>query len=107
MKSFEKIYKVVASIPKGKVLTYKKIAKSVGIKNPRLVGFYLHKNIDPKTIPCHRVIKSDGTLASGYAFGGKTKQKEILEKEGIKFLENGKIDLQKYLHIASNLIKIS
>lgn len=95
MNSLEKIYKVVSSIPKGKILTYKKIAKIVGIKNPRLVGFYLHKNIDPKKIPCHRVIKSNGTLAKGYAFGGLKKQKEMLEKEGIGFDRN-KINLKRY-----------
>ena len=53
------------------------------------------KNIDPKNIPCHRVIRSDGSLAKGYAFGGAKKQKEVLEKEGIKF-DKGKIDLERY-----------
>lgn len=96
MNSFKKIYEVVSKIPRSKVLTYKKVAQLSGIKNPRLVGFYLHKNIDPKKIPCHRVIKSDGTLASGYAFGGIKKQKEILEKEGIKFAGN-RIDLGKFV----------
>lgn len=92
----EKIYKVVSKIPKGKVSTYKQIAKLCGIKNPKLVGFYLHKNIDPKTIPCHRAIKSDGSLAKGYAFGGMKKQKEILKKEGISF-DKEKVNLKKYL----------
>ena len=76
------------------------MAKLAGINppagGPRLIGNYLHKNIDPKTIPCHRVVKSDGTLASGYAFGGPKKQKELLEKEGVKF-NKGKADLKKYL----------
>lgn len=97
LRTSEKIYSVVALIPKGKVLTYKQVAKLTRIRNPRTVGFYLHKNMDPKTIPCHRVVKSDGTLASGYAFGGRIKQKEILEKEGIGFLPNGKVNLNKYL----------
>ena len=96
MKISEKIYRIVSFIPRGKVSTYKQVAKIAGIKNPRLVGFYLHKNTDPKTIPCHRVIKSNGTLASGYVFGGMKKQKELLEKEGIKFTLNGKVDLKKY-----------
>lgn len=96
MKMPEKIYQAVSLIPKGKVLTYKQVAKIAGVKNPRLVGFCLHKNKNLTKIPCHRVIKSDGTLASGYAFGGMKKQKEILEKEGIKFNGN-KINLKKYL----------
>ena len=85
MKPFDKIYKVVSKIPKGKVLTYKQVAILSDIKNPRLVGFYLHKNKNPDKIPCHRVILSNGKLATGYAFGGPQKQKELLQKEGIKF----------------------
>lgn len=94
---FEKVYEIVAKIPRGKVSTYKQIAKIAGIKNPRLVGHYLHKNIDPKKIPCHRVVRSDRKLGSNYAFGGMKKQKELLEKEGIKF-DGEKIDLKKYLY---------
>ncbi len=83
MLNFQKVYSIVKAIPKGKVLTYKEVARRAGIKNPRLVGRILHQNPDPKNIPCHRVIRSDGTLASGYAFGGKEKQKELLKKEGV------------------------
>lgn len=97
MRLSEKIYKAVSKIPKGKISTYKQIAKAAGIKNPRLVGFYLHKNLNPETIPCHRVIKNNGMLASGYAFGGAKKQKEILEKEGIEFDSKGKVNLGEHL----------
>lgn len=96
MNSFEKVYLVTSLIPTGKVLTYKKVAEFGGIKNPRVVGFALNKNKNPKIIPCHRVIKNNGTLAKGYAFGGMKKQKEILEKEGVRFVGN-KINLKKYL----------
>ena len=92
MTTFEKIYKIVSSIPKGKVMTYKQIADIVKT-TPRVVGFALHANKDPKNIPCHRVIKSNGTLAKGYAFGGAEKQKELLKKEGIVFLKNNCVDL--------------
>ena len=84
MTTFEKIYKIVSSIPKGSVMTYKQVADIVDT-TPRVVGFALHANKDPKNIPCHRVIKSNGILAKGYAFGGKQKQKETLEKEGVIF----------------------
>lgn len=104
----EKAYQIVSKIPKGKVATYKQIAKIAGVnpqaRGPRLVGFYLHKNVDPKKIPCHRVVRSDGTLAKGYAYGGMKKQKEILEKEGIKFDKKCVINLKKYLF---NLKEIS
>lgn len=98
MSCYQKIYFLVSKIPKGKVVTYKQIADILKIKNPRVVGFALHVNKNPKKVPCHRIIKSNGTLAKGYAFGGKEKQKEKLEKEGILFLENGIIDLKKYLY---------
>jgi methylated-DNA-[protein]-cysteine S-methyltransferase len=82
MKTFsEKVYEVVNKIPKGKVLTYKEVAKKAGNeKASRAVGNILHKNLNPK-IPCHRVIRSDGKLG-GYNRGGEMK-KEILRKEGI------------------------
>lgn len=83
MKTFEKIYKAVSKIPKGKVTSYKQIAE-ICKTTPRVVGFALHANKNPQKIPCHRVIKSDGTLAKGYAFGGMKKQKDLLRKEGIR-----------------------
>ena len=81
MKTFtEKVYEVVGKIPRGKVLTYKEVAKLSGNKNAsRAVGNILNKNHNPK-IPCHRVIRSDGKLG-GYNRGAK-KKKEILKSEG-------------------------
>ena len=76
----QKVYEVIKKIPKGKVLTYKEVAKRAG--SPRAyrgVGNILSKNHDPK-IPCHRVIRSDGKLG-GYNRGLNAK-KAILKKEG-------------------------
>lgn len=98
MKPFEKIYTLVAKIPKEKVMTYKQIAKLAKISSPKIVGFALHANKNPGKIPCHRVIKSDGTLAKGYAFGGSKIQKKLLESEGISFSKKGKVDLEKHLY---------
>jgi len=77
-------------------MTYKQIAILSGLKNPRNVGFALHRNTDGDKVPCHRVIRSDGKLASGYAFGGMRKQKEKLEKEGVGFI-NDRVNLKKFL----------
>lgn len=78
----EKVYAVVKKIPKGKVLTYKEVAKLAGSPGAfRAVGNILNKNYDPK-IPCHRVVRSDGQTG-GYNRGGQNKIK-ILKKEGIK-----------------------
>jgi len=97
MTDFKNILEAVSRIPKGKVATYKQIAKSAGVKNPRFVGFVIHQNTDINKVPCHRVVKSDGGLATGYAHGGMKKQKEMLEKEGVKF-EKGRINLKNFAY---------
>ena len=80
-----KVFAVIKAIPLGRVMSYKQVAQKVGISNPRFVGRILNSNTNPKEYPCHRVIKSDGSIASGYAFGGPDKQIAILEKEGVSF----------------------
>ncbi len=90
----EKVLNFVSKVPKGKVTTYKTVAESTDKpKAFRSVGNILSKNPKPVKIPCHRVVKSDGSLG-GYVKGRETKR-ELLEKEGIE-IENGKIDLEKY-----------
>jgi methylated-DNA-protein-cysteine methyltransferase-like protein len=98
MNSFEKVYKVVSKIPKGKVSTYKEVSILADVNNPRIVGYALHSNKTPDTIPCHRVIKSNGKVAEGYAFGGKGVQIKMLKKEGVMFLDKDTIDLSKSLY---------
>ena len=97
MTTFEKIYEVVKTIPKGRVLTYGQVAIMAG--NPRwsrAVGYALHKNPKPFIIPCHRVVTRNGEVAKSFAFGGECVQRELLEKEGIVFESDGTIDLKKY-----------
>ena len=80
MKNFkEKVFEVVRKIPRGETLSYKEVAKRAGNpKASRAVGAILKTNFDPK-IPCHRVIRSDGSLG-GYNRGIKQKIK-LLKKE--------------------------
>lgn len=97
MKEIEaKVYKIVAGIPAGKLLSYGIIAKRLNI-NPRQVGRILHQNPDPKNIPCHRVVNSRGEVAQNYAFGGNSAQKSKLISEGIIFRKD-KIELKSYLY---------
>lgn len=98
MTTFQKIHQVVSQIPKGKVSTYKIIARQTNT-NPRVVGFALHANKDPKTIPCHRVVKNDGSFAKGYAFGGNAVKQKKLKEEGVVFLEDEFVDLKQSLFI--------
>lgn len=97
MNTFEEIYAEVCLIPKGKVASYGYIACRVG--NPRLsrvVGYALHSNPRPGEIPCHRVAMKDGSLTPAFAFGGINAQRGLLEKEGVTFLSDGRVDMEKH-----------
>lgn len=97
MNTFERIYDVVKRIPKGKVASYGTVAAMAG--NPRwarVVGYALHSNPEPITIPCHRVVTKDGRVSVAFAFGGENMQRLLLSEEGIEFLDDGKIDMIKY-----------
>ena len=95
MSFFDEVYKVVKQVPKGKVTTYGEIARALGTKDARKVGWALHVNSDPKT-PCHRVVNKEGKLAANFAFDGEAEQKRRLESEGVVFEQN-KVDLEEHL----------
>ena len=87
----EKVYSILRKIPKGKVITYKVVADACKIY-PREAGRIISQNPYAPQVPCHRVIRSDGSLG-GYTYKGEqnTKRKAaILRKEGV-IINNGKI----------------
>ena len=78
----KKVYKAVSLIPSGEVRTYRWVARKIGKpKASRAVGQALTRNQRTITIPCHRVIMSDGSIG-GYSKGIRMK-KRLLKKEGI------------------------
>ena len=85
------VFELLTLRPKGKVSTYRDIAKKIG-SSARAVGTILHSNTDTQKYPCHRVVKSDGSLATGYAFGGQKEQMRKLIEEGVIF-KHGKVIL--------------
>lgn len=92
----KKIYEAVKRIPRGQVATYGQVAELAGDKKmARAVGNALHKNPDPDTIPCYRVVNSKGELAGAFAFGGMNVQADLLRADGIEVVDN-KVDLKKY-----------
>ncbi len=102
----ERVYQIVAGIPKGKVMSYGQIGVMVGI-GPRQVGRILHLNPHPTSpfvrgrgagVPRHRVVRADGSLATGFAFGGIDKQKELLKQEGVIF-HRGKIIRERFIQL--------
>ena len=107
---YESCYKVLKKVPKGKVTTYKEIARALNSKAYRAVGTAMNKNPyayaargrvggssfkSSDLVPCHRVINSNGELG-GFASGLKNKIK-MLKFEGIEIKDN-KIDLNKYFY---------
>lgn len=88
-----KLYHLLTQIPRGRVTSYKELAKKLKTKGFRAVGQIIGANPNAPKVPCHRVVCSDGKLG-GYAFGVK-KKIEILESEGVK-IANGKVkDFEK------------
>jgi len=89
MKFEQKVLELCCKIPKGKITTYKLLAKALGNENAfRAVGNALKKNRRPIVIPCHRVVKSNGRVGN-YSLGVK-KKIELLKREGIN-IQKGKI----------------
>ncbi len=86
MRTFrEKVLEVVRNIKKGETMTYKEVAKSAGSPRAfRAVGSVMKSNYD-KTVPCHRVVKSDGSVGE-YNRGGPEAKLKLLKKEGVKVL---------------------
>lgn len=78
----KKVLAIVSSIPKGSVMTYKAVAADAGVSGAyRAVGTIMAYNFDP-SVPCHRVVRSDGVLG-GYNRGGSDRKKRLLESEGV------------------------
>jgi O-6-methylguanine DNA methyltransferase len=79
----EKVLDVVRNIPKGKTMTYKAVAIKAGNpKAARAVGAVMRSNYRPD-VPCHRVIRADGSLGN-YNRGGTSRKKQILNEEGVR-----------------------
>ena len=78
-----KVWKFLLKIPKGSVKTYKEVAKAINMPNSaRAVANACGKNPYSPKVPCHRVIRSDGTLGGFSAPGGTKTKKKLLKKEG-------------------------
>jgi len=98
LKIEEKLYRKLLEVPLGNVTTYGDLAKAINLKNgQRIVGQIMKKNQFPVIVPCHRVVKSDGTIG-GYAYGIERK-KYMLSKEGLE------INNDKILNFKKNLFR--
>ena len=92
----QQCYKLLSQIPKGKISTYKEIAKALNTKAYRAVGNAMAKNPNPIIVPCHRVINNNG-LIGGYGLG-VDKKITLLQKEGITIRKGRVVGYEKIIH---------
>ena len=90
---FARIYEVVARIPRGKVATYGQVARLAGRVTARLVGYAMAAC--PEHLPWQRVINAKGECSPRKHGDGHLRQREVLERERVKFDRNGRVDLAR------------
>lgn len=91
----EQCYQLLLKVPLGRVTTYKAIAEALNSKAYQAVGNAMNQNPNPITVPCHRVVNSNGGIG-GYAFGTE-KKIALLSEEGVQ-IENNKVkDFESHL----------
>lgn len=80
---FQRVIAVVRAIPAGSVMTYKQVASAAGSPRAcRAVGSMMKKNVDP-TVPCHRVVRSDGNVGEYNQGGSDAKKKKLIDEGAI------------------------
>lgn len=96
-----KTYTLLRQVPRGRVTTYKELARAAGTRSYRAIGQILRHNPDAPHTPCHRVIASDGTIGGfkGATAGNQIKEKrQLLQSEGITFAGKRVVNFEKVLY---------
>lgn len=86
---------LLKKIPKGRVVTYKEMARVCGT-SPRAIGRIMAGNTDPVNYPCYKVVSSAGELTGYSAKGGLRTKQKLLQADGVEFVR-GKVD-KKYFY---------
>jgi methylated-DNA-protein-cysteine methyltransferase-like protein len=92
---YERIYRVVRQIPRGKVATYGQIARIVDRCTARMVGYAMAALRGRPDVPWQRVINSRGEISTRSRGDGALRQRKLLEREGIRFDPKGRVRLRK------------
>lgn len=90
---YQRIQRAVSRIPAGRVCTYGEVARIAGASGARQVGYALHAAGDTG-LPWHRVVNARGRISLHSSSG--TSQRQLLMKEGVRFKDNGAIDLLRH-----------
>jgi methylated-DNA-protein-cysteine methyltransferase-like protein len=95
-RTYERIYRAVRRIPRGRVSTYGDVAERAGLEGrARQVGYALHALPAGTGIPWHRVVNAKGEISLRRGSDSHELQRMLLEAEGIEFDGRGRIDLKK------------
>lgn len=87
------VLNIVGQIPRGRVTTYGHIAALAGWpSHSRMVGRTLRYTPGTESLPCHRVVNKEGRTAPGWS-----RQRPLLEEEGVHFKSNGHVDMSRHL----------
>ena len=90
----EKVYALVARIPRGRVASYGQVAAWCGSpRAARAVGCAMASAPRELGLPCHRVVRSDGSVTEAFGPGG---QRRLLEREGVLFTPDGRADMGRF-----------
>ncbi len=96
-----RVYALLGQIPVGRVVTYGQLARAANCGSARAMGSILRRNPDAPRVPCHRVIRSDGTLG-GYQgeLGGSAvaRKLRLLEEEGVAFRDGKLLESERFWH---------
>jgi methylated-DNA-protein-cysteine methyltransferase-like protein len=94
--SHGRIYRAVSRIPRGRVATYGQIARLVGLRGQaRLVGYAMHALPSGSRVPWQRVVNARGEIS--LPGSSATRQRALLESEGVRFDARGRVDLDRFL----------
>ncbi len=101
MKLADRVYEILRTVPTGKVTTYKLIGQALHTRGYQAIGQILRSNANAPTVPCHRVVASDGTVGGfmGKRVGSEIKKKiQLLKSEGIRVQDNKIVDFAAVLY---------
>jgi methylated-DNA-protein-cysteine methyltransferase related protein len=94
---FDEVYALVRRIPRGKVATYGQIARLLGAPRcARVVGWAMHGNPHGGRVPWQRVVQRGGGLSPTVCPGDPSRQRRLLEREGVTFRLDGCIDMERH-----------
>lgn len=96
MTAYERIYRVVRRVPRGRVATYGQIAEIAQASGPRQVGYALHALPAGSDVPWHRIVNAKGEISLRSGLGGESFQQALLKAEAVEFDAKGRIDLDRF-----------